>query len=173
MRPRLSSFELAWTDAAMGAIYPEGTALPHGIARQEPARYFDQLLADAPLEQSIGLRVALWIVGLAPLFVIGKLGTIASLEPADRERVLERLLASPVYAVRQLVLGLKAMATLLYVRSDAVRASMVTPRHGGRALVALGVRGRSDGGEASAAEPAAADSTITRTERGSHEHAAE
>lgn len=172
MRPRLTSFERAWTDAAFDAIYPDGTSLPHGIVRQEPARYFDELLADVPLEQSLGLRASLWIAALAPLFVIGKLATIASLAPADRERVLERLLESPVYAVRQLVLGLKAMATMLYVRSDAVRSAMVTPVRGARALVALRVPARSG---AMVKADAAESAIIPRAgaSGGSHEHAAE
>ncbi len=130
MRPHLLPFERAWTDAAFDAIYPDGTALGPGVASMHPARFFDSALRDLPLEQSLGLRIALWIVALAPLFTITKLGTIASVAPGERTRVLERLLASPIYAVRQLVMALKAMATLLYAQSAAVRAAMTTPhRH--------------------------------------------
>jgi hypothetical protein len=135
--PRLLSFELTWTDAAFDAIHPdpaprgseerERAALPHGIKHMHPARFFDDLLAEIPLEQSLGLRVALWIVALAPFFTIRRLATIASLGPEDRRRVLERLLASPIYAVRQLVTGLKAMAALLYAKSPAVRSAMMAP----------------------------------------------
>jgi hypothetical protein len=127
MRPRLLPFERAWTDAAFDAIFPDGTALPHGIARLGPADYFDDLLREVPLEQSLGLRVALWIVGLAPLFTIGRFGTIASIDAASRGRVLEALVTSPRYAVRQLTLGLKAMAAMLVVQSPAVRAAMTEP----------------------------------------------
>lgn len=129
MRPHLLPFERAWTDAAFDAIYPEGTPLGPGVRSMHPARFFDDLLHDVPLEQSVGLRLALWIVALAPLFTVAKLGTIASIAPVDRARVLERLLASPSYVVRQLALSLKAMATLLYARSDDVRIAMTTPRH--------------------------------------------
>jgi hypothetical protein len=153
MRPRLFSFELAWTDAAFDAIYPEGTALPHGIRELNPPRYVDDLLLAIPLEQSMGLRVALWIVALAPLFVLGKLATIASISPEDRARVLERLLASPVYAVRQLTLSLKAMATLLYVQSAPARRSMMVPVP------------TSAGGLVARRSP--------KKSRGDHEHAAE
>lgn len=190
MRPRLTSFELAWIEAAFDAIYPEGTSLPHGIARLGPARHFDALLAQVPFEQSIGLRAALWIVALAPLFVIGKLATMASLAPGDRARVLDRLLASRVYAVRQLVLGLKATATMLYVQDDAVRAAMTTPLRGARPLVTLRRPERTTSGAKSGAaadaqgvathlatesEPTAAESATTRAAGagGRHEHAAE
>lgn len=132
MRPRLfplTPFEVAWTDAAFDAIYPEPphSRLPHGIASMHPARFFDDVLARIPFEQSLGLRVTLWMIALAPLFTIRRLGTIASIDPDERCRVLERLLASPIYVVRQLAMSFKAVATLLYAKSDAVRSAMLTP----------------------------------------------
>ena len=137
MRPRLCSFELAWTDAAFDAIYPERDSaspdgrllshLPHGVASMHPARFFDSVLASVPFEQWLGLRATLWMIALAPLFTIRRLGTIASIAPADRARVLDRLIASPTYAVRQLAMSFKAIATMLYVQSDVVRAAMSKP----------------------------------------------
>ena len=142
MRPRLFSFELAWADAAFDAIFPpppqssgaarsaaeqKGTALAHGIATMHPGRFLDDLLAAIPVEQSIGLRLSLWIVALAPLFAIRRLATIASLDEGDRPRVIERLLASPIYAVRQLVSGFKAIGSLLYARSPEIYAQMIKP----------------------------------------------
>jgi hypothetical protein len=127
--PRLASFELAWTDAAFDAIYPEPprSLLPHGVASMHPARFFDDVLATIPLEQSLGLRATLWMVALAPLFTIRRLGTIASLDADDRARVLTLLVTSPNYFVRQLAMSFKAMATLLYAKSAAVRAAMTVP----------------------------------------------
>jgi hypothetical protein len=127
--PRLASFELAWTDAAFDAIYPEPprSLLPHGVASMHPARFFDEVLATIPLEQSLGLRATLWMVALAPLFTIRRFGTIASLEADDRVRVLTRLVTSSNYFVRQLAMSFKAMATLLYAKSAAVRAAMTVP----------------------------------------------
>ncbi len=151
MRPRLfhlASFELAWTDAAFDAFYPEppssplasppapaplgsGTAvrlaLPHGVLSMNPARFFDDVLAKIPFEQSLGLRVTLWMIALAPLFTIRKLGTIASISVADRYRVLDRLVTSSNYFVRQLAMSFKAVAALLYAQSDAIRTAMSTP----------------------------------------------
>ena len=134
MRPHLSSFEAAWIDAAFAAIYPDqGDAkdirshLPHGIAQMNPAQFFDDVLARVPFEQSLGLRATLWLIALAPLFTIRRLGTIASIGPADRTRVLERLVASPNYIVRQLAMSFKAIATLLYVQSASIREAMSKP----------------------------------------------
>ena len=130
MRPRLRSFELEWTNAAFDAIYPAPprSMLPHGIASMHPARFFDGVLASVPFEQSLGLRVTLWMIALAPLFTIRRLGTIASIDESERGRVLERLVTSPNYFVRQLAMSFKAIATLLYAQSDVVRAAMSTPR---------------------------------------------
>jgi hypothetical protein len=127
--PRLASFELAWTDAAFDAIYPEPprSLLPHGVASMRPARFFDDVLATIPLEQSLGLRATLWMVALAPLFTIRRLGTIASIDADDRGRVLTRLVTSSNYFVRQLAMSFKAMATLLYAKSEAVRIAMTVP----------------------------------------------
>ncbi len=128
--PRLFSFELAWAEAAYVAIYPDPPRNPlsRGIRVMEPARFYDELIAGVPTEQALGLRVSLWIVALAPLFVLRRLCTIAALSEAERVTVLERLLASSVYAVRQLTLGFKAMGALRYAQDHALRAEMTTPR---------------------------------------------
>lgn len=124
--PRLFPFELAWTDATFDAIYPDPpeSRLPHGIRALAPARLLDALVRSAPFEQSFGIRVTLWLIALAPLFTIRKLGTIASIDPVDRRRVLEHLVASPIYLVRQLVIGIKALASLFYATSPAIRDAM-------------------------------------------------
>jgi hypothetical protein len=127
MRPRLRGFELAWTNAAFDTFFPENTALPHGVLRMDPARFLDTLLGELPLEQALGVRATLWIIALAPLFTIRRVATIASLACADRALVIDRLLASRIYAVRQLVAGFKAIATLLYAQSPAVRRAMTVP----------------------------------------------
>jgi hypothetical protein len=129
MGPRLFKFELTWANAAFDAIFPAPphSALAHGIDKMHPAVFFDAVVARAPMEQAIGLRIALWIVALAPFFAIHRLATISSLPAGDRPRVIERLLVSPIYAVRQLVLGFKAMGALLYAQSPAVYAQMIAP----------------------------------------------
>ena len=162
--PALASFEAAWTDAAFDTIYPEppGSALPHGILSMHPARFFDSVLATVTFEQSLGLRLTLWMIALAPLFTIRKLATIASLGSGDRVCVLERLLASRSYFVRQLTLSFKAIATLLYAQSESVRSAMTTPTRPpvlvSAAQIASRVKARAEAMSES---------------RGSHEHAAE
>lgn len=133
--PHLFGFELAWADAAFDAIFPSPPASPeppsralvHGIAQMKPGAFLDATLSAAPLEASLGLRVTLWMIALAPLFVLRRFATIASLDASERERLLERLLASRIYAVRQLVAGFKAMGSLLYAQSKEIRRQMSTP----------------------------------------------
>ncbi len=133
MRPHLFSFELAWTHAAFDALYPAPRALrhdtkrsrlPHGLGCMYPARFFDALLMEVPLDKSLGLRATIWMIALAPLFTIRRFSTISSLAAQDRMRVFEVLLASPNYFVRQLAAAFKAVGTLLYARSATVRSAM-------------------------------------------------
>lgn len=125
---RLFDFELAWARAAFGAVFPDSAAMPYGIARLEPERDFADMVATCPLEQAIGLRLSIWMVALAPLFLLRRPRTIAGLSPPERERVLTLLLASSIYAVRQLTMAFKAMAALLYARSPVIRSAMLELR---------------------------------------------
>ena len=132
---KLFGFERTWVTAAFDAIFPSGTSLPHGITQMNPARFFSEAIEVSRFEQAIGLRITLWIVALAPLFLLRRPKTIASIQNADRKRVLELLLTSPIYAVRQLVSAFKAMGSMLYSQSPAIRAAMTTPSFDQASLV--------------------------------------
>jgi hypothetical protein len=124
---KLFGFERTWVTAAFDAIFPSGTSLPHGITQMNPARFFSETIAVSPFEQAIGLRLTLWIVALAPLFLLRRPKTIASIQSTERKKVLELLLTSHIYAVRQLVSAFKAMGSMLYSQSPSIRAAMTTP----------------------------------------------
>jgi hypothetical protein len=125
---RLFHFELAWAHAAYDAILPEGSALPHGLVKVEPERLLADAIARSPFEQALGLRLTVWMIALAPLWLLRRPKTIGSLEPDERQRVLERLLASRIYAVRQLTAAFKAIAAMFYSLSPAARAAMNLPQ---------------------------------------------
>lgn len=136
MRPRLRSFELSWTDATFEAICSDSrprTLDPNearrAVERVHPARFFDELLEEVPFEQFVGLRVALWVVALSPLFTLAKFATIASLSPRDRERAVDKLLSSSIYVVRQLAISIKALATLLSVARAPASADHAPASH--------------------------------------------
>ena len=134
-----------------------------------PARFFDDLLAKVPLEQSLGLRFTLWMVALAPLFTIGRFGTIASIAPEERALVLTRLVTSRNYVVRQLAMSLKAMATLLYAQSAAIRAAMTTPLRGAQRSLAVSTEAEGEG--LVSASRLTSRGKVAK-DGGSHEHAA-
>jgi hypothetical protein len=146
----LVPFERRWAHATLDTLFPRPGrgALPLGIEDMDVDSFLDETLAHVPFESALGLRLAFWIIGLAPLFVLGKLQTIASLEPDDRLRVLSALSNSPIYALRGMITMVKAIASLFYCGDRRVRPSMFVARS---PVVALRLR---DGGRPAAALPA-------------------
>lgn len=135
----LAKFELAWAAAEMGAIFPGGDGVA-GIEAMDLRGYLVEVVARVPWKAALGLRLAIWVVALAPPFVLRRFATIAGLATADRERVVARLIASPSYGLRSLVLILKTIGALLYAGDDAVRARMLSAAPE-RSLVSLHRRG--------------------------------
>jgi hypothetical protein len=124
----LTKLETRWAEAAMGAIFPGSRDAGLADIRAMDLRGFlSQVMATVPFQAALGLRLAVWIVALAPLFVLRRFATIAGLDQAGREKVIERLLVSRSYPVRSLVMILKTIGALLYAGDDAVRARMNAP----------------------------------------------
>jgi hypothetical protein len=121
---RLFGFEEGWARAVLAAMFPvEDPAREHAYGGG-----FASIIAAAPFEAGVGLRLALCLVMLSPLFVLGRARLFTGLEPEAKERLLDALLGSSTYAVRQLVLALKTMGALLYARDPKVRRQLLTPR---------------------------------------------
>jgi hypothetical protein len=125
---KLARFECRWAEAAVGAIFPgsreDGFA---DIAAMDVPGFFRDVMRYLPLRSALGVRIAIWIVAWAPLFVIGRFATIAGLALGEREAVLDRLSLSTSYTIRSLVMILKTMGALLYAGDDGVRARMQAP----------------------------------------------
>jgi len=123
----LTPVERRWAHATLDTLFPgpERGALPLGIEGMNVDAFLDETLERVPFEAALGLRAAFWVIALAPLFVLGKLATIASLHPADRLRVVSAISASPVYVLRSLVMMVKAMGALFYCGDARVRPSIV------------------------------------------------
>jgi hypothetical protein len=125
----------------MGAIFPgsreEGLA---DIRAMDVCGFLGRVVATIPSKAALGLRIAVWIVALAPLFVLGRLALITSLAQADRERVVAALVSSRNYALRSLVMILKTMGALLYAGDEGVRARMLVPAQS-KSLVTLRAKG--------------------------------
>jgi hypothetical protein len=122
---KLARFEQGWGEAAIGAIFPglpeEGLA---DIASMDLGPFLREVMRDLPLQAALGVRVAIWLVAWAPLFVLGRFAVITGLARAERESLLAAMSASRRYAVRSLVLVLKTVGAFLYARNAGVRARM-------------------------------------------------
>lgn len=133
---RLFAFEEGWARAVLAAMFPVDS--PAREAGYGPG--FAGIIASAPFEAAVGMRLALLMVVLSPLFVLRRPRTFLGLAPEVRERVLDALLSSSTYAVRQLVLALKTMGALLYAHDPEVRRALLTPkRTAAQALRASGL----------------------------------
>lgn len=110
----LSGFERRWAEKIFDAIIPPGIPGLHGGAVGTGASGRTvELLEQAPVSSMLGLRAAIWMVQLSPLF--GLHLTLFSRMPADeRERLIVRLLSSKNYLVRQAVLMLKLSICLSF-----------------------------------------------------------
>jgi hypothetical protein len=171
----LTQFERRWAHATLDTLFPgpDRGALPAGILDMNVDGFLDETFQRVPFEAALGLRVAFWVIAFCPLFLIGKLGTIASLEPDDRLRVLMKMHESSVYVLRGLVMMVKAIGALFYCGDSRVRPSIVTVAP---AVVSLRLRAgaRPSGALPPASPPsssASASSSTTPSSTGAdHEH---
>ena len=135
---KLTRLEHRWAETVMGAIFPGSIESGLGDIRTMDVRAFlRQLMRSIPFQAALGLRAAVWLVALAPLFLLGRFTTIVGLTVAERERVVAELSVSPSYVVRSLVFILKSMGALLYAGDAAVRARMFVPAPARAGLVTL------------------------------------
>ena len=110
----LHGFEKRWLLAIFETVVPSGAneRLPVGARDAPMDRFVDDLLAHAPAHFSLGLRACIWVLSLSPLFVLGRFGTFASLEPVERIALLKRFSESPNYVIREMPLLFKTVACL-------------------------------------------------------------
>ena len=70
----------------------------------------------------VGLRTALWLVALAPLWLLGRVATFSALPAPERTELLIRLLAHRSFVVRELTLLLKLTAAMALLGTSSVRS---------------------------------------------------
>jgi hypothetical protein len=110
---RLFRFERRWVLAIFEAVLPSGEAeLPLGADQAPLGRFLDDFLARAPLTAVLGLRASLWLLMLAPPFVLGRARTFLGLSPPERVALLDRLRCSEVYLVRESAMLFKIVGCL-------------------------------------------------------------
>lgn len=118
--------EIRALEAAATAIFPANVhpELTVGAEDLDVRGYFEGLFERSSLRVAAGLHLAILFCALSPIFILGKLSTLASLSLEDRQKAVTGLLASPIYAVRQLVLLLKVHLAMLLGGHDVARAIM-------------------------------------------------
>jgi hypothetical protein len=85
-------------------------------------RAVTRMMAASTGKARLGIHVALLLVALAPLWLCGKLATMAGLALEQRTAILERLARHPFFAVRDLTLLLKLGAAFALLGTASVRA---------------------------------------------------
>lgn len=130
----LTKLERNWARVVLGTMFPS-SADPRvpGADSIDAGASLDDVCRTVPPRVALGLRVALWLLVLAPLALF-KFRTLPGLDPQAREAVVLTLLSSRVYFVRQLALLLKAFGALMFVAAPGVREKII----GREPLVRLG-----------------------------------
>ncbi len=120
----LMSFEKRWAHAGLSAIYPERA---HGVrvTFDHVDASLDETMLVVPWRSGMGLRIAIWMVALSPIWLLMRLGTIASVRAVDRQRALGRLISHRNYFVRQLALLFKAFGALWVFRDVKLREAVL------------------------------------------------
>jgi hypothetical protein len=121
---KLHGFERRWLLSIFETVAPSGAdeRVPVGAAGVPMDRFLDDLLARAPVHFILGLRACLWVVMLAPLFVLGRFRTFLGLSVPERLALLERLGESPTYVIREMPVLFKTVACLGFCGVPEVQA---------------------------------------------------
>jgi hypothetical protein len=109
----LLGFERRWLLVIFDTVAPKGAVQGSaGVVHAPMGAFIDDLIANAPAHFLLGIRACLWVVMLAPLFVLRQPRTFLGLTMSDRLELLERLGRSSIYVVREMPLLFKTIACL-------------------------------------------------------------
>lgn len=120
----MMAFEKRWAESILEAFAPPGG--PGLAPRAGETRYADALermSASATRTAALGLRIALWLAVVAPMFVWGRFVLAPTLAIGERARMLGELLRHRSFLVRELVLLLKIGAAFALFARPEMRAA--------------------------------------------------
>jgi hypothetical protein len=120
----LTPLERRWAVDLLRAFAPETTGeglvpLPGEV---DYLATFDRMRARATRLAALGLRAAVWLIALTPLWQRGRFATMSALPVQARAEKLAELLAHRLFIVRELALLLKLCAAMALFASPSVRA---------------------------------------------------
>jgi hypothetical protein len=119
----MMAFEKRWARQLLAAFAPTGG--PGLAPLQDEVDYLSVLARmrhEATPLAALGLRLAIWIAALAPLWLWGKLTTISKLALERRTELLRELLVHRAFVIRELALLLKLSAAMALLGTPSVRA---------------------------------------------------
>lgn len=116
-------FERRWAQALLEAFAPpESRGLSPEPQEVDYVAGFRRMLDSFTPRASLGLRAALWISALAPVWMQGRPRSVARLPMAGRTELLRKLLEHRSFLVRELAFLLKTSASFALMGTPSVRA---------------------------------------------------
>src|SRR5262249_18484280 len=107
------SFEKRWAAHLLSGFAPvAGPGLAPRRGEVDYVAVLARMMRDATPVAALGLRLAIWVAALAPLWLWGKLATISKLAVERHPELLRDLLAHRLFAVRELTMLLKLCAAM-------------------------------------------------------------
>lgn len=128
----MTRLEHAWAVEVLAAFAPTSEARVSPALRDDAPlapregevdylRAFRRMLAGSTPLAALGLRFALWMVALAPIWALGRFVTFSTLGRAERTELLSKLLRHGSLVVRELALLLKLTAAFALLGTPSVR----------------------------------------------------
>jgi hypothetical protein len=127
-------FEIRWFGDILRAMLPPGgedslvTAPPHSAIIRSFVRDFGDR---SPFDTAIGLRLAIWVVTLAPLFWRLKLKTFGKLDEHEQLELLHSMGGSNIYFIREIPTLLKMMGSFALFSPPATHQQLGSSSHDG------------------------------------------
>src|SRR4051794_21253605 len=123
----MTRWELSWAVEVLAAFAPssaeaKGRELAPRDGEVDYLRTWRRMVHGSTPLAALGLRVGLWMVTFAPVWLMGRLTTFSELARAERTEVLSRLLRHTSLFVRELSLLLKFSAAVALLGTPSVRA---------------------------------------------------
>ena len=115
----MTRLERRWARLLLESFAP-GVATREGEVPYLPTLH--EMMRRVQPRAAWALRLAIWLAALAPLWRWGKLASVASLARERRAALLDELLAHRSFAVRELVLLLKFVASVALLGTESLRA---------------------------------------------------
>jgi len=119
----MTRWEQSWATEMLAAFAPQSpdglAPLPGEVDYQNTLRRM--LRGSTPLA-ALGLRLSVWLVALAPIWLLGRCVTFSKLALREQSELLGRLLRHRSLGVRELVMLLKLTAAIALLGTPSVRA---------------------------------------------------